>query len=48
MKFKNNKNYMDEKVWWCGSKVNNQDIKKNILEDSVYELISIPYLYYIF
>ena len=42
MKLENNKNYMDEKVWQCRSKVNNHDTKKNIRENSVFEYINIP------
>ena len=34
MKLENNKNYLDEKVWRCRSKIKVHDEKKNIRENS--------------
>ena len=42
MNLENNQNYMDRKVWRCRSKIMNHDIKKNIRDNSVFELVNIP------
>ena len=42
MKLENNKNYLDEKVWRCRSKINVHDEKKNIRENSLFEDVNIP------
>ena len=42
MNLDNNKNYLDEKVWRCRSKINVHDDKKNIRENSLFEEINIP------
>ena len=42
MNLENNQNYMDRKVWRCRSKIMNHDIKKNIRDNSFFELINIP------
>ena len=42
MILENNKNYIDEKVWRCRSKIIVHDLKKNIRVNSVFEFINIP------
>ena len=42
MTLENNLNYLDAKVWRCRSKIITHDIKINIREKSVFELINIP------
>ena len=42
MKLENNKNYLDEKVWRCRSKIFVHDEKKNIREKSLFEDVNIP------
>ena len=49
MKLENNKNYMDEKVWRCRTKITDHDEKKNIRENSLIETIniSLPIIYFL-
>jgi len=41
MKLENNKNYLDEKVWRCSSKIKVHEEKKN-RENSLFEEVNIP------
>ena len=42
MSLENNKNYLDEKVWRCRSKILVHEEKKNIRENSLFEEVNIP------
>ena len=42
MSLENNKNYLDEKVWRCRSKILVHEKKKNIRENSLFEEVNIP------
>ena len=48
MKFENNNNYVDLKVWRSPSKIKLNDEKKKIMKYSVFEELNIPYIFSIY